>query len=206
MICVLHRNLMGKHKDRKKQLRRLVKPKQSSRQQPFSISPQEHKPIWKKGPRSLWAILSVGAILVGLFVLYPSLSINEDYSFDAFFPYNSSFSIINEGYWPIADLSATCSANFTMRPWTTDPSDKSGMNLHTEDNHKDFSKQLRYKQRVTLPCNHNVVANGHRIDPGAKLKITVSYRFIGTKVRRSQSFNFRTVMGWSGQSYWQYDD
>jgi hypothetical protein len=93
------------------------------------------------------------------------------------FPYNTSFSITNEGYWTIADLSITCSADFTMRPPTTDPSDKSGMTLHTKDDeYKNFAKTLPYKHRLTLPCNHNVVANGHRIDPDAKLHIVVTYR------------------------------
>lgn len=158
-------------------------------------------------PSWLWTALTAFGIIVGLFALYPSLSINEDFSFDEMNPYNSSFSITNEGYWPVADLSATCSADFTMRPWDLGLSDKSSMKLHSEDdNHKDFSSALRYKQRVTLPCNHNVVANGHRLDPDAKLKITVSYRFAGIHIRRTQSFNFRTVMGWEGKSYWQYDD
>jgi hypothetical protein len=140
-----------------------------------------------------------------LFVLYPSLSINEDYSFDPVFPYNTSFSITNEGYWPIADLSVTCSADFTMRPWTNVPSDKSSATLHTKDDeYKDFAKMLVYKHRLTLPCNHNVVANGHRIDPDAKLHMTVAYRFAGTIFHRHQTFEFRTVMGWNGQSYWQY--
>ena len=138
-------------------------------------------------------------------MLYPSLSINEDYSFDSMFPYNTSFSITNEGYWPMANVSVTCSADFTMRPWTTNPSDKSGMTLHTEDNeYKDFAKTLLYKGRLTLPCNHNAVANGHRIDPDAKLHIVVVYRFAGTSFQRHKTFNFRTVMGWNGQSYWQY--
>ena len=121
------------------------------------------------------------------------------------FPYNTSFSITNEGFWPMSDLSVTCNADFTMRPWTTDPSDKSGMTLHTQDDeYKDFAKILVYKRRLTLPCNHNVVANGHRIDPDAKLHIDIAYRFAGTNLKRHQKFELRTVMGWNGQSYWQY--
>jgi hypothetical protein len=198
---------MGRRKGKTRQQRPAAVPKQSS-PLPIPATPhQERKPIWKKVPGWLWALVTACGVVVGLLVLYPSLSINEDFSFDQVFPYNSSFSITNEGYWPIANLSAACSADFTMLPWDVSPSNKSSMNLHTEDdNHKDFSKELRYKQRVTVPCNHNVVANGHRIAPGAKLKVTIGYRFAGTNIHRSQTFNFRTVMGSQGQSYWQYDD
>jgi hypothetical protein len=190
----------------KKQPRRAVTSKEPSPPPSPAIPRREQVPIWKAVPRGLWTVLTACTVVVGLFVLYPSLSINEDFTFDEVFPYNSSFSITNEGYWPTDELSAACSADFTMRPWDAGPSDKSSMTLHTEDDeHKNFSKELRYKQRVTLPCNHNVVANGHRLDPGAKLKITISYRFAGTRIRRSRVFNFTTVMGWGGRSYWNYD-
>ncbi len=163
----------------------------------------------KEIPRSAWAAFgAILSVVVGILSLYPALSINEDYSFDTMFPYNSSFSITNEGFWPISDLSATCSADFVMRPWPSPlhPNDKSSMNLQTrDDEYKDFAKKLIYKGRVTLPCNHNVVANGHYIDPGAKLNVIVTYRFLGTHIRRHQTFNFRTVRGWNGQSYWQYN-
>jgi hypothetical protein len=199
---------MGKRKG-KKQRRRPKLPKQAQPQPLPPTPPREHGSTWKtvgkKFPRWLWTVFSLFAVLAGLYVLYPSLSINEDYSFDSIFPYNTSFSITNEGYWPMADVSITCSADFTMRPWTTDPSDKSGMTLHTKDDeYKDFAKTLPYKHRLTLPCNHNVVANGHRIDPDAKLHIVVAYRFAGTNIKRHQAFDFRTVMGWDGQSYWEY--
>jgi len=198
---------MGKRKKGKKQPRQVIVLKQPAQPAPHAIPLQKNKPTWKRIPGWLYGALTLVGLLVGLRVLYPSLSINDDYAFDAMFPYNTSFSIINEGFWPMSDISAVCSADFTMLPWTADPSDKSSMGLHTEDgNHTDFSRRLRYKQRVTLPCNHNVVANGHRIAPGARLRITVTYQLAGTRIHRSQVFNFRTVMGWGGQSYWQYDD
>jgi hypothetical protein len=143
--------------------------------------------------------------MVGLYGFSPTLSISQDYSIDTIFPYNTSFSIINEGFWPIADLSVLCAADFTMLPWTTDPSDKSSMDLHTETSeYKDFPELLAYKHRITLPCNHNVVANGHRIAPNAKLHIKTTYRIAGTNFRLHKNFEFRTVEGWHGQQFWQY--
>jgi hypothetical protein len=199
-------HLMGNKRKGKKTQRRPVLLQRSQPSPVPAQAHQEHKAIWTKVPRWVWATLTGIAVFVGLFAMYPSLSINEDVSFDAMFPYNSAFSITDEGYWPIADLSAICSADFTMRPWTSDPNDKTSMALHTKDDeYKDFAQKLTYKHRVTLPCNHNVVANGHRIDPGAKLEIVVSYRFMGTRFRRNQMFNFHTVMGWNGQSFWEYD-
>ncbi|HEX4007679.1 MAG TPA: hypothetical protein VHX60_16010 [Acidobacteriaceae bacterium] len=189
--------------------RRLRAAARLSQQPPLPAKPlPKHKPAWLKVPRWLWASASaLLAVVVGLHALYPSLSINDDYSFDQMFPYNTSFSISNEGIWPITDVSATCGADFTMLPWTTDPNDKSKMDLHTEDdNHANFAHELNYRERVTLPCNHNVVANGHRIAPGARLTITVSYRLKGTGFRHSQTFKFQTVAGWNGQQFWQYGD
>ena len=197
---------MNKRKRKgKKQRRQLGTLQQVPQKFVGAIPHQKHNSVLKKFSRLFWVAFSALGVLVGLFALYPSLSINDDYSFDLVFPYNTSFSIINEGFWPIADISVTCSADFTMRPWTTNPSDKSSMKLHTQDDeYKNFAKILTYKRRLTLPCNHNVVANGHRIDPDAKLHIVVGYRFSGTNIKRHQAFEFRTVMGWNGQSYWQY--
>lgn len=202
MITPERRFTMSKRKRKKK--RQEFRPVVLQQSIPAAL-PVDRKPIWKKITRWIVSVLSLLSITVGLFFLYPSLSINEDYSFDHVFPYNTSFSITNEGFWPIADVSVICSADFTMRPWTNDPSDKSSMALHTQDSeYKDVAKLLTYKHRLTLPCNHNVVANGHRIDPDARLHIVIAYRLAGTKIERRKSFELRTVMGWNGQSYWQY--
>jgi hypothetical protein len=193
---------MGKRKKKKPQ-RRPILIQQTANQSPSPS--QTSQRMWKKIPRWLWTIFTAVGVVVGLFVLYPSISINEDYSFDSIFPYNTSFSITDEGLWPLADLSVVCSADFTMRPWSTDPSDKSSMTLHTQDSEpQKFAKMLLYKHRLTLPCNHNVVANGHRVDPGAKLHIVVAYRLAGTNLILHRTFEFRTVEGWSGQQFWQY--
>ncbi len=191
---------MGNHK-RKKQQRRPILIQQTTKQSPS----QTNQRFWKNIPHWLWTIFSIFVAIVGLFELYPSLSINEDYSFDTMFPYNTSFSITDEGLWPITDLSVVCGADFIMLPWTTDPSDKSSMDLHTQNSeYKDFPKMIVFKRRITLPCNHNVVANGHRIAPNAKLHIKATYRLAGTNLILHKTFEFRTVEGWYGQQFWQY--
>ncbi|HWA96778.1 MAG TPA: hypothetical protein VG844_19445 [Terracidiphilus sp.] len=168
-------------------------------------APKEKEPRWKAVATRSLAALSVLGLVLALLPLYPTLSINEDYSFDKVFPYNTSFSVTNEGFWPIADISVTCGADFTMRPWTNDPANKSSMKLHTQDSeYKDVAKLLTYKHRLTLPCNHNAVANGHQIDPGASLHILVKYRLAGTDFKQSKDFELKTVAGWGGQSFWQY--
>lgn len=178
---------------------------QTAKRFPSPSSSHTNRQIWKNIPRWLWTVFSISMAMVGLFALYPWLSINEDYSFDTMFPYNTSFSITDEGFWPLADLSVVCSAEFTMLPWTTDPSDKSSMDLQTQNSeYKDFPKMLVFKHRITLPCNHNVIANGHRIAPGAKLRIKTTYRLAGTNLILYKTFEFRTVEGWHGQQFWQY--
>ena len=166
------------------------------------------RPIWTRIPGWLWSVVTVASVTVGFFVLYPTLSLNEDFAFDELFPYNTSFSITNEGYWTLLDLSSSCLADFTVRPWpsATNQNDQSSMTLHTDDtNHQYFAQHLHFKERVSLPCNHNVVANGHLIDPGAKLRIMISYRFAGIRFRRSQTFNLSTVVGW-GKAHWQFEN
>ncbi|HVC46505.1 MAG TPA: hypothetical protein VND90_04610 [Terracidiphilus sp.] len=196
---------MGKRK-RKKQQRPPIRIQQTTKQSTSPSPSQANQRILKKIPHWLWTALSIFVAIVGLlFELYPSLSINQDYAFDTMFPYNTSFSVTDEGFWPVADLSVVCSADFTMLPWTTNPSNKSSMDLHTQSSeYKDFPKILFHKQRITLPCNHNVIANGHRIAPDAKLHIKTTYRLAGTDLILHKTFEFRTVEGWRGQQFWQY--
>lgn len=92
-----------------------------------------------------------------------------------------------------------------MLPRGNDLANKSSMDLHTETSeYKDFAKIVTFKHRVTLPCNHNVVANGHRIAPDAKLHIKTAYRLAGTNLTLHKTFEFRTIEGWYGQQFWQY--
>src|ERR1700688_1341752 len=146
---------MGKRKTTKR-LRRPIVIQQVPQQSPFATVPtQTRSSIWRKTRNWLWTLFSTLLAIIGLYAFLPTLSINEDYSIDTVFPYNTSFSITNEGFWPIADLSVICAADFTMLPWTTDLSDKSSMDLHTESSeYKDFAKSIAYKNRITLPCNH----------------------------------------------------
>lgn len=202
---MFHIDFMGKRKGKHNRKARSRNKTAAHPKQPESSLATRVAYMFRRFPTWLWAMIGAGAVLLGYGTLYPTLSINQDYSFDNMNPFNTSFSIVDEGYWPLRDLTAACEGEFTMRPWATDPNDKSGMHLHTEDSAPiQFANEMRFKERLTLPCNHNVAANGHKLDPGATLRITVTYRFGGTNVRRSQVFNFRTVLGWGGQAFWQY--
>ncbi len=195
---------MGKRK-KKKQQRRPIVIQQVLKESHSGTASELRQPAWRKLPRWLLSVFSVLVAGVGLLILYPSLSINQDYSIDTVFPYNTSFSVTNDGFWPIADLSVICGADFTMLPWPTNHPDKSSMDLHTETSeYKDFPRLLAYKHRITVPCNHNVIANGHRIAPGAKLQIKTTYRLAWTNLKVHETFEFRTIEGWYGQQFWQY--
>jgi hypothetical protein len=195
---------MGKRKTTKPQRKTIVI--HQALQPSIAMSPTPNRfTFLKKIPRLAWALFSPIVAMISLYALYPTLTINQDYSIDTIFPYNTSFSITNEGLWPITDLSVVCAGDFIMLPWTTDPSDKSSMNLHTATSEfRDFPKILMYKRRITLPCNHNVIANGHRIAPNAKLQIKTSYRIAGTNFTMHKTFEFSTIEGWHGQQFWQY--
>ncbi|MEO6981623.1 MAG: hypothetical protein ABI072_00735 [Edaphobacter sp.] len=138
-------------------------------------------------------------LLIAYVALWPQLSINQDFSFDTKNAFNTSFSVVNEGILPLTDLSATCIGGFTMH------SGEFSGDFGTTADYSGFAKELTFKHRVSLPCNHNVVANGHSLEPGATLAVRVRYRILGLPIPRPQTFNFKAIAGTDGRLYWQYN-
>lgn len=158
--------------------------------------------LWKKLVKGALSLFGLIGVAVGLLVLYPWLAINEDYASDFSNPYNASFSVTNEGYVPLLDLSATCTAGFEM----LNPGSPRGLPLKTTTTYEHFAPQLKYKHRASIPCDHNVLANGHLIKPGATLTIQISYRLPVLKIRRHQEFHFWTQLWWDNTYHWKYDN
>ena len=164
--------------------------------------PQPSRPIWRKWARWAYTALAGVGLLIAYAALWPQLSINQDFSFDSQNAFNTSFSVINEGFLPLTNLSVTCTGGFTMH---TEDGKFSGSFGSTTD-YPNFSKRLTFKHRMSLPCNHNVVANGHPLDPGATLGVIIRYRIFGLPIPRPQTFNFLAVAGADRRLHWQYED
>jgi hypothetical protein len=145
-----------------------------------------NKPIWKSVAKWVYAALGGVGLLIAYAALWPQLSITQDFSFDPQNVFNTSFSVFNEGLLPLTNLSVTCTGGFTMRS----ADNQLVVPLGTSTDYPNFYKRLTYKRRMSLPCNHNVVANGHPLDPGATLGIRIHYRILGLPISRPQTFNF----------------
>ena len=138
--------------------------------------------------------------MLGYGSLYPTLSINADYTFDTHNPYNASFSVTNEGFTPAYNLRATCVSTFEYVP---PPDAKIAMGqLTTTTPDRLFAAVLPYKQRASIPCNSNVAANGHPLMPGARLKIIVHFKVLGF-ISESREFDQYAVLWWDGTYRWQ---
>jgi len=182
--------------------RRKKKSQLTPQRVPLAKSRQEHKPVLKRVTGWVWGLVVAFSGLIAYASLWPQLSINPDFSFDSQNAFNTSFSVTNEGLLPLTDLSVTCTGNFVMH---ADGNQFSG-NLGTSTDYPNFSKRLTFKRRLSLPCNHNVVANGHPIDPGATLGIKIRYRILGLPISKPQIFNFLALAGADKQLHWAYTD
>ena len=190
---------------RKRGKARKQKKRGHSQQRP---SPQTHPPVpqAKEGRVGvMWksiggAIITLVSLILGAYAFYPRLAVNVDYTFDYSNPYNTSFSVENEGYLTPYDLTAVCISDFAYDGLGSMPP----LPLTTTTDSRSFASSLSYKHRASIPCNHNIIANGHPLLPGATQAITISYRVLGLK--RSQTFRFYLVKWWNNAYRWEYKD
>ncbi len=198
---------MSKHGGKRNRAQKAVSQKVVQPTQPV---PQNPKPrvnakyaiYWRSLPSRLWAGILALIAVIGLYAAYPSLSINQDYTFDAHNPYNTSFSVSNEGYLTAHNLTSVCVSTFEYIP----PPDAKILlgPLTTTTPATLFAEALPFKERASIPCNHNIAANGHPLMPGATLHMTVSYEFLSVKITRN--FNFYAVLWWDNTYRWEYGD
>jgi len=153
---------------------------------------------WKKIPG--WAYIGVVVLSIAITLLeaYPWLSIEEQAMLDPTNPYSEMFKVANGGYIPVTNLDVLCTDNF----------DTSGMHGHfsdIENNFRSFAAYLGHGQGVTLPCFRSVLIPGLGAREGATLDVTVTYSYyLVPKLRRSQAFRFRSIVGSDGSSHWEF--
>lgn len=166
--------------------------------------------VLKRLPRWIYVSITVVVIIIGLMQSYPWLSIQKDESLDPTNPFQTKFSVSNDGYIPIFELSAVCVVGFE-----TDHGIKvSNSTVHTNY----FAWHLGHSDRATIPLDlvYRVpaagigaigIANGEKI-VSANMVIRISYSFFPFAVknfRQSQSFSLRTApFPQDGLPHWEF--
>ena len=146
-----------------------------------------------------WMVTGVGlvAAIVSLLVLYPWLSIDDDFSYEKANPFATSFYVVNEGFLPAQDLSARCVATFNF-----------GTNIVKDGgaSFSHFASRLAYKRRQSLPCNSTMSIHGGSISEGSTFIVIIFYRIAFLRIPRSQEFRFKLAKSEDGQYHWLYGE
>ena len=165
---------------------------------PRTPSKPPPKTLWKRIPGKVWGGIAAAAALVAFACLYPVLSIEEDFALNSLNPYETMFSVSNEGFLPATHLTSTCIINtdvktnhsrFAMR-------DSGSVNVN-------FVPVLFYKHRQTIPCFHTLRMTGE-FGKDSTLRIEISYGVLWLPVHKPQTFNFVVVQAADGSYHWQY--
>jgi hypothetical protein len=152
-------------------------------------------PFWKKIPTSVYSALAVLALLIALSQGYPWLSVEESGLLDPSDPYSQMFKLSNGGYVPVTDVIAWCSAD-TVVNGNVFKDDRIGQPL---------AGYLGHDGSVTLPCFEIFQMKRAVVPSGSMLKISLTYAFFHLNwkpLRRSQEFNFRSIVGRDNSQHW----
>jgi hypothetical protein len=192
---------MAKRKGQRKQQQKPPKPQETTKAD-LSTTPRwgiPRRALWVFG--KTWLLLSLIAVLVGLYQAWPSLSVEEGARVDERNPYSTLFSVANEGYLPVTDLDVICHANFSVGRGTAQDNDFAW---------NQFAKILRHSEKSTIPC-FKIVGFGPNGSPPfstvGDLTATVSYSPWPLKIRwmrRTQEFHFKAFQGPDGHFVWTY--
>jgi hypothetical protein len=154
-------------------------------------------------PGWVYAWLVFFGLLVTLLEGYPWISIHENTSLDPSNPYAQMFSISNEGYVPLTSISVGCYPDFTASNGVV-----SQDNEFNADNVADY---LGHGDQVTVPCfripQFFRVTSGASFPNGSTLRVQVRYAFYHLnlpRLRRTQSFRFRSVTANDGSQHWEF--
>lgn len=160
--------------------------------------------FWARIPVWVWLLFVFLATAITLLEGYPWLSIERDDSLNALDPYETMFSVANEGYVTLTDLDALCFPDFGNKEYTLGVRD-------SEFTYPHFAKSLFHSSRVTLPCFKPIRMRRSPDELNASslinLTIVVNYAFMGINLaflRRSQTFEFSAERAADGSLHWKY--
>lgn len=150
--------------------------------------------VWKKIPKWLWGGLVSLSVIIALVQGYPWISLQEGALLNPSNLYSELFTITNQGYIPLTELSAACVVNYD------DP--------HTHFSNSgarfgNFARYLGHGSTVTIPCFMTIGARS--VPSGARLDVIVGYAFSHLNLdilRRDQSFHFQVITGTDGSQHW----
>lgn len=186
---------MEPHTTETRQQRRARERRQLRTQKPRK-SPSR---IWlwcTKIPRGVYAAIGAAALLVGFFVLYPWLSLEQGERLRPTDPFGIVLNISDEGYFPLRDISVDCNADMITSSGGTLKNITGGF--------EHFSESLSFKHKLSLPC-----FRAFKVDVPLRmvdLRIYVSYNIWLIPGRRIQSFTLKGAADASGEWHWLFND
>ena len=150
-----------------------------------------------------WAWLVVIALTTGITLLegFPWLSVEEGARLDDRNPYSTLFSLTNEGYFPVTNLSVVCELTFVDNRYS---------DFHERSIRDGFAEKLNHSDKATIPCFDSVAIDQNTSfrsvgDLTATVAFSV-YPFYSNRFRRHRTFRFRAVPGPDGRMHWTYSN
>jgi hypothetical protein len=150
---------------------------------------------WKRIPKGVYAAICGLAVLVGLLVLYPWLSLEQGERLRPMDPFGIVLNVSNDGYIPMTDVSVVCAFDMVDEMGNTF-TDVSGRFGHV-------AKSLPFRHRLSLPCFKAVSLEGVR-PRQVKLKAIVSYDIWHFPFRRTQEFILKGEPDSRGEWHWLF--
>src|SRR5690348_13377828 len=129
--------------------RRGRKPKYHPRPpEPPVPPPPPKKSFWRLVPRWIWIWIVAFSVLITLAEAFPWLSVQNGRILDPRNPYSELFTLKNEGYVPVTDLTAICMMSFT-------DTHENGFS-DTKVTYPNFAKYMPHAASATIPCFRSV--------------------------------------------------
>jgi hypothetical protein len=179
----------------KKRQRKTRKPKQHSKQPPVPVPASS---LWYRIPKWIYLMAAILAVVVTLAEAIPWLAVQEGSLLDSANPYSEMFKVVNSGYIPVTNLDALCTMNGTFG------------HDHLIDvsfGVRDFAGYLAHDGYATVPCFRLIRSHGGAPNDGATLDITIKYSYSHLtyrKLRRAQTFHFKSVAGDENSQHWVF--
>jgi hypothetical protein len=154
--------------------------------------------ILSKVPKSTYALVVAIATVVGLLVLYPWLSIEQDFSSNTSNPFTENFSITNEGYVSAKHIYMRCVRSFDVGTGHIG-------NVSEEPDRTMLTESLPYKHKLSLPCTpHEFIVTDPLPYRNGTFTIVIWYEIGWVPFERAQVFKFQLVTDEAGKYHWLY--
>ncbi len=155
--------------------------------------------FWRKVRWWAWLGVIVLATAITLLEGYPWLSVSEGAALSTQNPFSTLFYVTNDGYLPVDNLNANCSASFD---------DGHGNHFNSiGSGYPQFAHRLNHSGRATIPCFRMIELKNIGPLTHVSLSVTITYSawpFSCHACRRHQVFLFSGVTADNGQTMWTF--